>query len=71
MVEDRHKKKFTKENLDNRYHQLMIAKNDTGYKNLLKLTSLGYIEGIYSKWPRIDKELAEDFWRIEKIIMDI
>ncbi len=35
----------------------MLAKNEEGYKNLSKLCSLGYMEGLYSKWPRIDKEL--------------
>jgi DNA polymerase-3 subunit alpha len=34
-----------------------LAKNEKGYKNLVKLTSLGFIEGMYSKYPRIDKEL--------------
>ncbi|MCB0496959.1 MAG: DNA polymerase III subunit alpha [Cyclobacteriaceae bacterium] len=61
LVEDRHKKQFSKEDKDNRNHQLMLAKNATGYKNLSKLTSLGYIEGMYSKWPRIDKELIEKY----------
>ena len=57
MVDNRHIKQFTKEKRDKRYHQLMLAKNAEGYQNLIKLCSLGYIEGIYSKWPRIDKEL--------------
>jgi len=57
VVDDRHKKQFTKEKKDKRYHQLMLAKNPEGYKNLIKLCSLGYMEGLYSKWPRIDKEL--------------
>lgn len=57
VVEDRHKKQFTKENKDVRFHQLFLAKNAQGYKNLTKLCSLGYMEGLYSKWPRIDKEL--------------
>jgi DNA polymerase-3 subunit alpha len=57
VVEDRHKKQFTKENKDVRRHQLLLAKNAQGYKNLVKLCSLGYMEGLYSKWPRIDKEL--------------
>ncbi|MCO5936007.1 DNA polymerase III subunit alpha [Mucilaginibacter sp. RB4R14] len=57
VVDDRHKKQFTKEKRDKRYHQLMLAKNAEGYKNLIKLCSLGYMEGLYSKWPRIDKEL--------------
>src|ERR1035437_4213649 len=57
LVEDRRIKQFTKENRDARNHQLMLAKNAEGYKNLVKLCSLGYIEGMYSKYPRIDKEL--------------
>ncbi|TAL58666.1 MAG: DNA polymerase III subunit alpha [Bacteroidetes bacterium] len=57
LVQDRHKKQFTKDDKDQRYHQLMLAKNAEGYKNLVKLCSLGYIEGMYSKYPRIDKEL--------------
>ncbi len=57
LVDDRHKKQFTKENSDNRYHQLFLAKDQEGYKNLSKLCSLGFIEGLYSKWPRIDREL--------------
>ena len=61
LVADRHKKQFSKEDKDNRFHQLMLAKNAVGYKNLMKLTSLGYIEGLYSKWPRIDKELIEKY----------
>lgn len=61
MVEDRHRKTFTKEDKDIRYHQLLLAKNPTGYKNLSKLCSLGYIEGMYSKWPRIDKSLIEQY----------
>lgn len=57
VVADRHKKVFTKENRDQRFHQLLLAKNTKGYQNLVKLSSLGYMEGLYSKWPRIDKEL--------------
>src|SRR5881396_2531991 len=37
-------------------HLIVLAANDTGYKNLVKLVSLGYTEGFYYK-PRIDKEL--------------
>ncbi|MBC8112408.1 MAG: PHP domain-containing protein, partial [Verrucomicrobia bacterium] len=57
MVENRHKKEFSKEQKDKRYHQLLLAKNAEGYQNLSKLCSLGYTEGLYSKYPRIDKEL--------------
>lgn len=61
LVEDRHVKSFTRPNKDRRFHQLMLAKNADGYKNLSKLCSLGYTEGLYSKYPRIDKELVEKY----------
>ncbi|RYY25511.1 MAG: DNA polymerase III subunit alpha [Chitinophagaceae bacterium] len=61
VVADRHRKIFTKEQKDRRYHQVLLAKNATGYQNLIKLTSLGYIEGLYSKYPRIDKELIQQY----------
>jgi len=59
MVEDRHRKTFSREKgeRDNRYHQLLLAKDQAGYHNLAKLCSLSFIEGVYSKFPRIDKEL--------------
>ncbi|HTF81378.1 MAG TPA: DNA polymerase III subunit alpha, partial [Cytophagales bacterium] len=58
MVNDRHKKQFTKEDKDQRCHQLFLAKNAEGYKNLIKMCSLGLMEGMYGKYPRIDKELV-------------
>ncbi len=63
LVEDRHKQHFAKARgeKDVRYHQLLLAKNQTGYENLSKLCSLGFIEGMYSKFPRIDKELLEKY----------
>ncbi len=61
VVKDRHIKSFTKEVKDERYHQVLLAKNKKGYENLVKLTSLGFIEGMYSKYPRIDKELIEQY----------
>lgn len=57
VVADRHKKQFTKAEKDIRYHQLLLAKNKEGYKNLSKLCSLGWIEGKYGTFPRVDKEL--------------
>jgi len=59
LVEDRHLKSFsrTKGERDRRYHQLFLAKNKEGYKNLMKLCSLGFTEGQYQGYPRIDKEL--------------
>ncbi|MEM1219604.1 MAG: DNA polymerase III subunit alpha, partial [Bacteroidota bacterium] len=63
LVKDRHHKTFSRARgeKDNRYHQLLLAKNQTGYENLSKLCSLGFIEGLYSKFPRIDKELLEKY----------
>jgi len=36
-------------------HLILLARDETGYKNLMKLVSIGYLEGFYYK-PRIDKE---------------
>lgn len=58
VVENRHKRAFTREEKDIRYHQVLLAKDDEGYRNLIKLCSLGYMEGLYGKYPRIDKELV-------------
>src|SRR6266542_3191457 len=42
---------------DNQYHHLLcLAKDETGYKNLVKLVSKGFLEGFYYK-PRVDREL--------------
>ncbi|MGB9747217.1 MAG: DNA polymerase III subunit alpha [Bacteroidales bacterium] len=41
-------------------HLILLAKNLTGYHNLAKLVSLGYVEGFYYK-PRIDKELLRQY----------
>jgi DNA-directed DNA polymerase III PolC len=38
------------------YHLVLLARDLVGYRNLVKLTSLGYTEGFYTK-PRIDREL--------------
>jgi DNA polymerase-3 subunit alpha len=42
------------------YHLILLAKNMTGYKNLLKLVSIAHLEGYYYK-PRIDKELLKQY----------
>ncbi len=41
------------------YHLVLLAKNETGYKNLMKLSSIAYIEGFYFK-PRIDKKVLRE-----------
>src|SRR5207249_9949216 len=38
------------------YHLVVLARDLTGYRNLVKLSSLAYTEGFYSK-PRVDREL--------------
>ncbi|MDI3533855.1 MAG: polymerase subunit alpha [Thermosediminibacterales bacterium] len=45
---------------DTFYHLVLLAKNSKGYKNLMKLCSLGFTEGFYYK-PRIDVELLEKY----------
>ena len=42
------------------YHQLVLAKNITGYKNLIKLVTSANLEGFYYK-PRVDWELLEKY----------
>jgi DNA polymerase-3 subunit alpha len=47
--------------IDNiRYRLVLLAKNEIGYKNLIKLVTLSHIEGFYYK-PRIDKEILEEY----------
>lgn len=46
--------------LDNfQYHLVLLAKDITGYRNLLKLVSKGFLEGFYYK-PRVDRELLAE-----------
>ena len=54
--------RFDKEpNIDNHYyHLILLAKNETGYKNLTHLVSMGFTEGFYYK-PRIDYEILEKY----------
>jgi DNA polymerase III subunit alpha len=61
ISDERKKLKFTKDNPDKRFNQVLLAKNKTGYQNLAKLSSLGFIEGLYGIYPRIDKELIEQY----------
>ncbi len=61
VVENRFRQSFTKADRDERFHQVLLAKDETGYRNLTKLCSLGYIEGSYGKYPRIDKNLIEQY----------
>lgn len=49
-----------KNNKDNGYQQVLIAKNKEGYQNLCKLSSISYIDGFYYV-PRIDKALLKQY----------
>jgi DNA polymerase-3 subunit alpha len=42
------------------YHLILLVKNNEGYKNLVKLVTLSYLEGFYYK-PRIDKEILRKY----------
>jgi DNA polymerase-3 subunit alpha len=42
----------------NSYHLILLAKNHTGYQNLIQLTTKAHLEGFYYR-PRVDKELLE------------
>ena len=47
--------------IDQKYnHLILLAKDNNGYKNLIKLVSLGFTDGYYYK-PRIDKEVLEKY----------
>src|SRR3989338_4018388 len=47
--------------IDNkRFHLTLLAKNNTGYRNLVKLTTLAHIEGYYYK-PRMDKDILREY----------
>ncbi|MFP4397734.1 MAG: PHP domain-containing protein, partial [Desulfonatronovibrio sp.] len=42
-----------------RYHLVLLAMNNAGYKNLIKIVSTGWLKGFYYK-PRIDKQILKD-----------
>ncbi|MFH1503986.1 MAG: DNA polymerase III subunit alpha, partial [Candidatus Omnitrophota bacterium] len=55
--------RFNKEykpGLDSNYHLILLAKDQQGYNNLIKLVSLAYLEGFYYK-PRVDKEILRQY----------
>lgn len=61
VVEDRFKRSFGGGEKDKRYHQLLLAKNQKGYENISKLCSLGFMEGLYGKYPRVDRDLIKQY----------
>ncbi len=56
---DLHSKNPTAEDRT-RYHLVLLVKNETGYKNLMKLVSIAHLEGFYYK-PRVDKETLKKY----------
>ena len=53
--------RFDKVNkIDGNNHLILLCKNETGYKNLIKMVSAAFTEGFYSK-PRVDKQLLEQY----------
>lgn len=42
------------------YHLILLAENEVGWRNLIKLATLGFLEGFYYK-PRVDKELLREY----------
>jgi DNA polymerase-3 subunit alpha len=56
---------ITKQQRRPRYHQVVLAKNTQGYKNLVKLTTVSHLEGVQGKGifsrPCINKELLEQY----------
>ena len=52
---------FSRDKKDQRFSQVLYAKNKRGYHNLCKISSYGYIDGLYAGFPRVDKELIKKF----------
>jgi len=59
-VESRHNKKPMAGGGWGNNHLILLAQNQIGYKNLMKLVTIGYLEGFYYR-PRIDMELIEKY----------
>jgi DNA polymerase-3 subunit alpha len=55
----RHAKKDSGLAHNDYYHLILLARNQTGYQNLIKLVSKAYLEGFYYK-PRMDKEILKE-----------
>lgn len=54
------KSRFEKDKDEKYHHLVLLAKDYEGYKNLMKISSAGYIEGFYYK-PRVDKEILAEY----------
>ncbi|MEO1652009.1 MAG: DNA polymerase III subunit alpha, partial [Bacteroidota bacterium] len=61
VAEERLKKQFTKNKPDRRFMQVLLAKDQEAYHRLSRLCSLGFLEGYYAGFPRVDKALIEQY----------
>jgi DNA polymerase-3 subunit alpha len=53
------KTRFEKDGTEKYYHLILLAENETGWKNLIKLVTKANVEGLYYK-PRLDKDLLRE-----------
>ncbi|MDR3406196.1 MAG: DNA polymerase III subunit alpha [Chthoniobacter sp.] len=60
VAPDSHTKKSAPTQRESAYHLTLLAQNDEGYRNLVKLVSIAHLDGMYYK-PRIDKELLAQY----------
>ncbi len=60
VAPDSHLKKSATTKQESNYHFTLLAQNEQGYKNLMKLVSIAHLDGFYYK-PRIDKELLAQY----------
>ena len=56
----RHDRGRAKDAPANYSHLVLLAKNHTGYKNIVKLSSIGFVEGFYRR-PRVDREVLAQY----------
>ena len=61
VAQERTKTKFTKSDRDRRFNQVLLAKDQEAYQRLARLSSMGYIEGYYAGFPRVGKDLIEEY----------
>ena len=52
--------RFSKEGNERYYHLILLAENNTGWKNIVKLVTKAHLEGFYYR-PRVDKDLLREY----------
>ena len=60
MAPGSHKEKKAASQRESNFHFTLLASNEQGYRNLMKLVSIAHLDGMYYK-PRIDKELLAEY----------